>query len=95
MKRTILVFICTILTFSVFNTFASTPEEELLSRKEQKLSFRKISRRFWILTSPSVRNWNTAALPWHFCQKMVENSIFLCYIFLRKGVLLWMKSFPI
>ena len=37
MKRTILVFICTILTFSVFNTFASTPEEELLSRKEQKL----------------------------------------------------------
>jgi hypothetical protein len=37
MKRTILVFICTILTLSAFNTFASTPEEELLSRKEQKL----------------------------------------------------------
>ena len=34
MKRTILIFICTILTFSVF---ANTPEEELLSRKEQKL----------------------------------------------------------
>lgn len=37
MKRTILVFICTILTLSVFNTFAITPEEELLTRKEQKL----------------------------------------------------------
>lgn len=37
MKRTILVFICTIFTLSVFNTFAITPEEELLTRKEQKL----------------------------------------------------------
>ena len=37
MKRTILVFICTILTLGAFNAFASTPEEELLTRKEQKL----------------------------------------------------------
>lgn len=37
MKRTISVFICTLLTFSVFSAFATTPEEELLTRKEQKL----------------------------------------------------------
>lgn len=37
MKRTILVFIYTILTLSAFSIFAITPEEELLTRKEQKL----------------------------------------------------------